>query len=309
MTGKFFFPAFGLAVFGAICMLPCIIGHSESPKTAEKKFQSLCPDRLNYDLPDEVRETSGLCWFRNLLWTINDSGNDPIIYSIRPSTGEIAKSIRLLNARNIDWEDITIDKKWMYIGDFGNNDGSRKNLCIYRISLDSINENSVQLMDAERIDYNYEDQLDFRSVPYGTEWDAEAFVVWSDSIYIFTKDWKNEGTTIYVLSNMPVKQVALRKSSIKLNGVLTGASFDFSKENLAFCGYDKFQPFIAICKAKATLNQEVKNLIEYRCDSLYGVQVEGITFDPVGNLFISSEASVIPQSLFYFDKEDLKSKY
>ena len=39
------------------------------------------PD-LKYLLPDEVDETSGLIFWNELMWTINDSGGDPILYAL-----------------------------------------------------------------------------------------------------------------------------------------------------------------------------------------------------------------------------------
>jgi sugar lactone lactonase YvrE len=44
-----------------------------------------------------------------------------------------------LQNTNIDWEDITKDKDGnLYVGDFGNNDNERKDLCIYKIDKKSL---------------------------------------------------------------------------------------------------------------------------------------------------------------------------
>jgi hypothetical protein len=41
------------------------------------------------DLPEEVIETSGILFLDGVLWTFNDSGNDPILYGIDTSAGEV----------------------------------------------------------------------------------------------------------------------------------------------------------------------------------------------------------------------------
>jgi hypothetical protein len=38
-----------------------------------------------------------------------------------------------VNAKNTDWEALTNDGNNFYIGDFGNNDGSRRDLTIYKV--------------------------------------------------------------------------------------------------------------------------------------------------------------------------------
>ena len=59
---------------------------------------------------------------------------DPAIYYIS-YTGEIIKKRNIINSKNKDWEDITKDNKFLYIGDFGNNLNNRKDLKIYKVPL------------------------------------------------------------------------------------------------------------------------------------------------------------------------------
>ena len=44
---------------------------------------------FKYLLPDEIKETSGLIYFDNALWTINDGGNLPFLFKLTPETGDI----------------------------------------------------------------------------------------------------------------------------------------------------------------------------------------------------------------------------
>ncbi|TDO71526.1 hypothetical protein EV143_108181 [Flavobacterium chryseum] len=83
-------------------------------------------------LSDSIKETSGLISFDGLFWTHNDD-HDKTIYGL-DSLGKIRKKIILENVINHDWEEISQDSSYLYIGDFGNNfSGSRANLQILKI--------------------------------------------------------------------------------------------------------------------------------------------------------------------------------
>ncbi|NJK86031.1 MAG: hypothetical protein HC906_08800 [Bacteroidales bacterium] len=83
------------------------------------------------DLPDEIDESSGIVVYDNLIWTFNDSGGENLIYGLSKKDGSIQKKITLKNTTNTDWEDIAQNDKYIFVGDIGNNDGSRKDLKIY----------------------------------------------------------------------------------------------------------------------------------------------------------------------------------
>ena len=123
----------------------------------------------------DLSELSGFEFDHNQqLWGINDSGNPPEIYQI-DSTGNIHKTIKITNAKNIDWEDMTQDDLGnFYIGDFGNNLNKRKNLTIYKIKNPShINGNTTK---AEIIHFNFKDQLSFPAPEAKKNFDLEAFL-------------------------------------------------------------------------------------------------------------------------------------
>ena len=84
-------------------------------------------------LPENVLESSGLIYYNNRLITHNDSGNSPQLYELDSLGSQIFRTITINNATNIDWEDITQDDTYIYVGDFGNNSGNRQDLRIYRI--------------------------------------------------------------------------------------------------------------------------------------------------------------------------------
>ena len=78
-------------------------------------------------LPKQILETSGLEFFKDALLTHNDSGGNPSLYAFNEA-GIILKEYSIMEAENVDWEDITQDENYIYIADSGNNKGKRQNL-------------------------------------------------------------------------------------------------------------------------------------------------------------------------------------
>lgn len=138
------------------------------------------------DLPESMREISGLAFLNDtVLVGHNDSGNMPILYFLTLS-GKKFHEVEVTNAKNHDWEDITTDQKgFLYIGDIGNNNNSRKNLHIYKVPVKDIL--SQKQVAAEVIEFSYADQKAFPPDDKNLHYDAEALSYLDDSLLIFTK--------------------------------------------------------------------------------------------------------------------------
>ncbi|RYZ83321.1 MAG: hypothetical protein EOP04_20195, partial [Proteobacteria bacterium] len=120
-----------LSIFGIF--LSCT-GNSQDIPTLTKKI------KLKEASAIEIAPNSSLSW------VIEDSGNKNIVYGLNLE-GKIAHEITVSNAKNIDWEDLTSDENGnLYVGDFGNNDNTRKDLCIYKIEASSLkNDTAITL--------------------------------------------------------------------------------------------------------------------------------------------------------------------
>lgn len=141
-----------------------------------------------YSLPKKLKEVSGITYFptNNLLWTLEDSGNANSIYGLN-SNGEIVKDITIENTENIDWEDISKDKEGnLYIGDFGNNDNMRQDLCIYKIDKNSLDNEST--IPEYKISFSYPEQKDFPPKKTAMFYDVEGFFEFKNNFYLFTKN-------------------------------------------------------------------------------------------------------------------------
>lgn len=195
---------------------------------------------IRITLPNQVNETSGVAYYNNALYTFNDSGGNPEIYKLNIKDGKILQTIKIQEATNVDWEEITLKDDTLYIGDFGNNLGNRRDLTIYSIKLpdDSISKN-LEVPLINKFYFTFEDQKDFKNRGYQkTNFDCEAFVYDQGKLHLFTKQWENNQTTHYLL-NIPKKNdstaIAKKVESFNTECVITGASL--YKNELFFIGY------------------------------------------------------------------------
>lgn len=184
-------------------------------------------------LPDAVNETSGLLAPNsNLFWTMNDSGGEPKLYAF-DAVGVLQRTVVVRDATNIDWEELTSTPTHIYIGDFGNNAQTRRNLAVYKIAIPT-SGNIADTVNAEKINFSYEDQTAFPPSADNRRFDAEAFLVNNDSIWIFTKDYESTPyagkTHIYRFLNTSGTHIAKLVSvlntdaSSKYNGAITAAA-------------------------------------------------------------------------------------
>ena len=86
-----------------------------------------------------IGESSGVIASRKhpgLLWTINDSGGDPVLF-LTDTTGASLGSYTLSAATNVDWETLGRGRcgetECLFIGDTGDNGERRRSVTLYRI--------------------------------------------------------------------------------------------------------------------------------------------------------------------------------
>lgn len=237
------------------------------------------------ELPQAVSETSGLLFYNNHIVTHNDSGGAAALFEIDTVSREITRTITITNATNTDWEAISQDEDYIYIGDFGNNLGTRQDLTIYRVAkADYLDNDSAT---AEAIFFSYEDQTDFTDTG-NSDWDAEAFFVLEDEFIILTKQWKTEGSVAYAVPKTLGNHTATRRDTVENIGLVTDADYNDTDGTLLVLGYSNFlMPFARMYSITASTifpDEFTAVLLEIGL-----AQVEGVTNDGLGNYFISSE--------------------
>jgi len=250
-----------------------------------------------FKLPNTIKESSALIKIDGKLWTINDSGGEAKLYQISERNGRIIKTVTIKGAYNHDWEALTYDGSYVYIGDFGNNRGNRRDLKIYKIPRNDLkNRKSTR---AKIIHFKYSDQKYFRSKPRNNNFDCEAMVAYHGKLYLFSKNWQNEKTKLYELSTHAGRQVAHYKSSFNVQGLITDASINKELDILILSSYSKLlkvtiwtftnypkENFFNGISKKLTLNS-------------LNAQIEGITFIDRYRAYLSSEA--FSKYIFSFD--------
>ena len=251
-------------------------------------------------LPTNLSESSGAIFFNNKLITHNDSGGENKIYELDTISGTVTRTVTISNATNVDWEDMTQDDTSIFIGDIGNNNGTRKDLKIYKISKsDYLNSLTVT---AEIINISYAAQPDFTSTPNATEWDAEALVSFDDSnLILFSKNWVNGVTSAYVVPKAP-GTYSLSPLTTKLNteSVITGGTYNPLSQKLYLVGSSidatfTVQSVVWVCDGFSGLTDvfdgtNTKTIIT----AFSNHQIEAITFVSVNSYLMTSEAFIHP---------------
>jgi hypothetical protein len=220
-------------------------------KRAKSKAGVYGPPKIIAKLKStEVTEGSGIVAsdIPGIYWVHNDSGDGPYIYAV-DDRGQTRGVFRVVGARARDWEDISAGpgphqrRRYLYIGDTGNNNEKRGELTVYRIPEPSLPEGNVALTrkkawlteQAETIKLRY---------PDGNH-DAETLLVHpvSGDLYLVTKaPFTNP---IVYKAAAPLKSdetiSLVRKAELKLpsllGGILTGGSVSPDGRRVALCDY------------------------------------------------------------------------
>ena len=243
--------------------------------------------------PPVLSENSGMIFWDNLVWQFNDGGGLPVLYAMDTLTNSIVRTVKLQDAYNLDWEDIAQDESYIYVGDFGNNlNGARPKFLIYKISKsDLIGKNGNIVVKPSIIQFAYEDQpMSPVIVPSNTtDWDCEAMISFENKLYLFTKQWKGKKTVVYELSKETGFNVAFRKDSLGVGGLITGADIQVEQKRIVLTGYtisgERFIYLLYDFKGSNFFSGNKRKI------SLLGPQqTESVSFIDSNNIYIGSES-------------------
>lgn len=247
-------------------------------------------------LPDEIKESSGVLYIgNNQVLTHNDSGGEPVLYRIDITSRKLIQKIKLENATNVDWEDITQDKTYIYVGDFGNNKGNRKDLKIYRILKSELEKTGDISVQAEIINFSFDDQSDFTELWRKSNYDCESLISVGDSLYVFSKDWADHKSRLYSMPNKPGTYAAKSHGAFEAQGLITGAAISPDGKKIALVGYERdpkkgSDVFIWIFTEITPYNFVLSNKerTDLGLESTLG-QTEGVDFKDNKTLLITNE--------------------
>jgi hypothetical protein len=236
--------------------------------------------------PGEIQESSGLLVWDDLLITHNDSGNSPDLFLLDSASLAVRRKVRISNASNTDWEDLAQDDEYIYIGDIGNNSGNRRDLKILRVRKSEMA--SSETVQAGIISFQYEDQTSY-AITQNSDWDAEALYAGTDSLWVFTKQWKSKGSVVYAIPKTPGEHQAVRKGTLDVRGLITGASGIPDQNGILLLGYSgQLQPFLVVTHLPHSLDS-IQKKPEKEQVSIAFAQAEGIAVALNGIVYVSSE--------------------
>ena len=258
-------------------------------------------------LDSKVNESSGLLLLDDQLITHNDSDEANELYEIDAKNGNVLRTVVVTNVENNDWEDLTEDEEFLYIGDFGNNLGSRKDLKIYKIEKEAYKNAENDSIQAEIINFSYANQEEYLPARFNSNFDAEALISYQDKLYIFTKNWENKKTDVYELNKTPGTYELEKIDTIETEGLITGATYDELNDRILLCGNSVPTPFIIELKEFSHGKFSNGEMKKYNLQPQLGasIQIEGITMINKNECYLSAEKSITGTSALYkytFDK-------
>ncbi len=244
-------------------------------------------------IPDQISESSAAALTSpNHVWSLNDAGNTNEIFCF-DTTGFLLKEVMISNASNIDWEDLAIDNQHrMYINDAGNNMNNRHDLKILRIpDPENLSGNVVQ---AEVINFTLEDQVQFPPPNSNFNYDIEAIIWKSDSLFLFTKNRCMPQTGICKLYSLPAQPgtyTAKLRDAIFLGTTdkearVTSADINLSTGELLLLTETKIVSFTDYPGNRFFSG----DMVSYYFSNTVG-QIEGIAFADNEKLYITEEGN------------------
>jgi hypothetical protein len=294
-------------------LLIVILFAGQSAFAQQTDFLKIKKYRVGY-LEDTIQETSGLNILNGKLYTFNDSGNPAELFEIDKKNGKIIRKLKT-NLINTDWEALASDGENFYIGDFGNNEGTRKDLMIYKVPYQRLDESitikipgSERSFDGTKILFYYPEQTEFTSKNIKNDFDAEAMIYLNGKLHIFTKEWVSKSTSHYIVDpEISELQKAEKTETYKTGFVVTDASY-FDKK-LYLVGYTKkTEVFLDVfTETEPGIFFKEKPKHYYLGTALSLSQIEGISVDESG-IYISGEKFRSPlgttKPSFYFIPKD-----
>ncbi|WP_240919972.1 hypothetical protein [Paraglaciecola sp. 20A4] len=240
-------------------------------------------------LPSELEESSALyCSSESSIYSLNDSGNAPVVFRL-DENGRIVSTLTPKNVKNKDWEALTADDTFFYIGDIGNNRGTRKKVFVYKFP-----RSTEVLNRATKLTLTYEGNKTSENESLNHDFDAEALVAVDDHLVLFSKSWRTDQLKIYIVDKNVDRQILSAQTVIKgIPGVITGADYDKVKQRYILVGYPSKRmgfgdPFIVILDREFALIDQIPL-------SGFG-QVEGVCAHRSGQIWFTQESSIFSNS-------------
>ncbi|EAR56708.1 hypothetical protein SKA34_12480 [Photobacterium sp. SKA34] len=247
------------------------------------------------NLPEVLNESSGLAVINGHVWSHNDSGSLNQIYQLSSNFQTVTKTVTVKRSKNYDWEDLAQSKRYLYIGDTGNNSTRRDGGVIYKVPLVSLEKGS-SVTPITTIRYRFKDFKPGKT--YQHNFDSEAITVVGDQLWLFSKNWQNEHTKLYRISTTKSNQTVSPVGDYLTEGLITSADYNDKTSTLALLGYRKdiFLGYSFIWLVKVKNNQLDWSTAKYKRLRIYS-QWEAVNWYKDKKLLITSEKNPLTKAM------------
>lgn len=233
------------------------------------------------ELPSTLQGTSSLFFMNGEYWTCNDHG-ELVLYAIDTIQATLRDSIPL-QASFRDMEEVSQDANYLYLGDFGNNQGTRDDLRVLRVRKTSLGLPDLLF---DTISFSFPAHDDSRA----RDFDCEAFLVTDTAIFLFTKQWEGQNCAIYAIPNMPGMHVARYVDSLSTAGLVTGLSYQPERGLLVLVGYSTVcKPFVYLMTHVVGCRFSQANCERIQLSNPIGTQIESIATTDGLHYYLTSE--------------------
>ena len=233
--------------------------------------------------------TSSLFYWEGDLWTCNDHG-EVVFHALDTTTGAILRSVAT-GVMPSDMEEVAQDDAYFYLGDFGNNhELLRTDLRVLRFLKSDLLAGRIR---PDTIAFEYEGYdpsvVKGKGLPT-TDFDCEAMVAGTDSLYLFSKQWGSYQTVCYSLPKQPGTYTAYGRDTLDVQGMVTGACLLPGARMLALCGYNIIcQPFVWLLYGYDGNRFFGGGQLRIDLDNGIGLQVESIATADGRRFFLTNE--------------------
>jgi hypothetical protein len=216
--------------------------------------------------------------------------------------------LKVSGVRLDDVEAVAADRRYLYIGDIGDNDGTRSDRVIIRIPKSSINKGTTSVT-GEEIRFTFPDEGTVKKKK-SNNFDCEAMISYGDSLFLFTKQREDMGTELYALAKTPGTHTARIIGQFKTKGLVTDASVNDRGDEISLVGYDEGhrKPFVWTFTGFNGNDFFSGKHRRYELTNKKNLdwQVEGISYRNNDSFFISCEKTKdVPNTLYVIPKSEL----
>lgn len=284
-----------------LLILPCFF-------LACSNAQQKSPLVVKTGLPKELKEISGITASGKDIWAITDKPH-ATVYRLDLS-GNLKQQVEITNAEATDVEAVAADADYIYIGDVGDNTGTRMERKIIKVAKAAIKGEKDAKVTGEVIEFAFAGGGQTESKKQNN-FDCESLLSYKDSLYVFTKDRQDKETRLFVLPKTGGKHTARFIDSFDSKGLITDAAINPANNELALTGYHKGHkfPFILVFSnfsGNDFFSGDHKKI--HLADKSWDWQLEGITYGNDNTVYFACEGTKQVAATFYGIKRENLNK-